>query len=1138
VDDFEQNEMQKLLSLMQTEPAILLIGQKLDFENSSEILIMPWNCIFTSIKTLRLSYALGNKNRRVRDITDENDLQDNALDKRYLHLVRLYGEDSQEKANNVLPAIAKAKADKKAQALLAKLTQMIKRFGVVIIVGYHPNIDSLPMEDLYASLCEFRTKSVYFFDIDQEAQENVYIKDLQQNGIAKVFSSSLANYFEEYKASLDEDLDFYDLEEKEDKIQIFIDGKSVYLEKDVIFETQNFSTLMNMQTIRSIHVPQYCTDDLFYAFLKNSAIMPQWYGYEYKFNLERRFESQLYQKVKNSLDTYGGRKEHRPILLSGQTGSGKSIAVAAVAYKIFCEQTYPVIFMNNPDLVFTPNIRKNGNGISKQNSPIFNALDALIRHIEDLGAKAVLVIWDSSSYSRGRNNNFKLFQALKSRGRKIQLVCTSYEIPKSEHAIAADMDTEKVAETVYDSKFDVVEAPISLDPEKELISLKKLLIEKAMLPKHKADELTSRYAFDPQNFLAVLYQLFENIRTELAIGVQKEVSMSIQDITDRVSSIQPSTVVETVMASAFQKAMEKAKGKALVNLDIEKTFPENIEILAPYKFVILLAVCSNFKLPVPYDLAMRTLGSIDYEVIKELLDVPFLNFADSREGEYSVSIRTPLEARLLLQINRISYSQQVDCIINLLSLVNSHGVYGQGKEVKLLEKLIRIIGPNSSNSEKRYYWNEYPRIIDALRELRDDKHIIEPMLVSQEITLMREYYGREQKFPDSDRIVYLKKAIEIADSVLEHMEYSSYNLGMRNALKVEAANSKLRLCALDSSVDKNYYYTSIKRDLQEIISTTPDDIYAYVTLLEASIKEFKNCSDDIKKAGLLVAMCNIVECVRSENSDVASSDYFRQKASDIYSFLDESDISDGYFDELISYKSDAGIYIKAQKILRDANIDFKKSLESAKQIKACEAICDLIEKYDEITMFSPACQYMLLQVLWLKYNKEPVFTGEECQCTAMNEQEWKKILSICINYEDNFIKPKVQGYHSPHTILYLKALAYAQLQQYEESMKTFKKIDEEASFGVGRIKTRHILCNENGVPVHFHGRLMGKYDDIKKRGYAKIDGINSDRGGVYYFGPNIDTSKYDSGTNFTDFQIGLNYIGFRLYRKLKKKGDK
>lgn len=1127
MDDLTQNGIQNLFSLLQTEPAILLIGQNFDVENSNEILSLPWNCVFTSMKNLKLSSALNSKNRRVRDIADENDLQDTALDKRYLHLVRLYGEDSQKQQKNVPPAIAKAKADKKAQALLAKLTQMIYRFGAVIIVGYHPNSDILPMEDLYATVCEFKTKTVYFFDIDQEAEENVYIKELQKSKIATVFSGNLTDYFDDHKASMDEDFVFYDMEENEDKIQIYIDGKAVYLEKENIFETQNYATILNVQTIKSMHVPQYYSDEIFYAFLKNSAIAPQWYGYECKFNLERSFEGRLYQKVRKSLDNYGGRKEHRPILLSGQTGSGKSIAAAALAYKIFCEQTYPVIFMNNPDLVFTQIIKKDSGGISKHNSAIFDALDALIRRLEDLGAKAILVIWDSSSYSRGRNNNFKLFQALKSRGRKIQLVCTAYELSKIEQVAVPEV----VETVIYDSKFDVVEAPITLDGEKELVPLKQLLINKAKLPEQIANELIARYAKE-RNFLVVLYQLFENIRTELAIGVQKEVSMSIQTLNDRVM-VNQSMIVQTTVASAFQKAMEIAG----IALDIEETMQEKSETLAPYKFVIMLAVFSKFKLSVPYNLALRTLGNYNYEVIKEILTVPFLNITDSDDGDYLVSIRTPLEARMLLQINNISHSQQVDYIINLLELVNSHGVYGQNKEVKLLENIIRIIGPNSSDNEKRYYWHEYPRVIDALKNLREGRYIIEPMLGSQEITLMREYYGRDKQFSDEERIGYLQKAVKIADSILAQMEHSSYTLGMCNALKVEAANSKLRLCALDGLVDRNYHYTNIKRDLQEIISVTPDDIYAYVTLLEASINEFVNCTDNVKKPELLVAMCNIVECVRSENSDVANSEYFRKKASDIYDFVEDSDVTDGYFDELISSGSDAGIYIKAQKILREAKIDFSMSLKDSNQIKVCEDICALMEKYAGITIFSPACQYMLLRIRWLMYNKEPIFT-EECQRTAMNEQQWEKILSICLNYENNFIKPKVLGYHSPYTILYLEALAYAQLQQFEESMSAFKKIDEEAYFGIGRIKTRHILCDEKGVPIQFYGRLMEKYDEVKKRGYAKIDGINSDRGGVYYYGPNIETSQYESGTNFSDFQIGLSYIGFRLYRKLKKRGDK
>lgn len=59
------------------------------------------------------------------------------------------------------------------------------------------------------------------------------------------------------------------------------------------------------------------------------------------------------------------------------------------------------------------------------------------------------------------------------------------------------------------------------------------------------------------------------------------------------------------------------------------------------------------------------------------------------------------------------------------------------------------------------------------------------------------------------------------------------------------------------------------------------------------------------------------------------------------------------------------------------------------------------------------------------------------------------------------------------------------------------------------------------------------YDVVKKTGYVFIDEVRTQKGGVYYFGPNLRLPKMQEV--FTDFELGTNYINFTAFRDIEKR---
>lgn len=1114
----------ELLLRLQIEQSILFLGEQFDSRNNQEVLDFKWNCVFTSLKGKQLADKLSNDTRRVKEVISEEQIQSSALDKKFLHIVRLYGCGNED----INSDLEKDDMDDNAQILMRRMVEIIKRQGIILIDGYSDN-DILPIKELRRAIRKLNQgqHQVFWFSYNKD-RENEYVNDLINDGIVYTFQDSLSVYFREYFDKDNADFITYDID-KSKNVHIFINGKPEILDKKDLFESENFSTLLHFDLLNETIIPPHMYKDYFYLFLKNSIREPQWYGYRYNFNLERYYEDTLLKCVNKCLEKVSNPKV-RSIMISGQTGSGKSIALASLAYKVFNEKKYPVIFMNDPNLVFSNYIHNTEKGIIKEGSVIFNALDALIKNLEDKGAKAVLLIWDTSSYSNGREKNYKLYQALLARGRKVFLVSTSYEIYDHEvaHFLSED-DMEMVEEIIYKQKFSEIKVSVKMENENanELQKLKDILVTRGGISESRVEILLNSYDSRTDNFLALLYRFFENIRNDLAQGVYREANMNIKEL-DKV--IDNSIWVENSV-SVFAEALLKA------GVQIQENNNENREDglrIAVNQFARILAVCSQFKLKVPYDLALRILGTYDPKIINLLMKSSFFVITEKYDGDYEISIRTPLEAELFLISKQIAEIDQIHDIVQLISMIKIKGEYGQQTEVKLVESIIRIIGPNNKQNNKRYRCG-YNYIIDELCRIREEDGINEPHLIAQEITFMREYYGKNENLSINDRIIWLEKAIDIADHAIADMGIYG-GVGIRNSLIVEATNSKLILCQIKDNIDINTY-REIKRDLQEVIRYDYQNIHAYVTLLRSSISEYKNCADDIKTVEMMKTMCSLVDQINCENKDVADSSYFQQGVTEIYGLLDNTEIQMNYVDELAQNGSAAGLYVLARKLIRDNGVDYNKCVNNKIHIEACRSVYSLFNnsQYKAVVSGSASCQYMLLNITWLIYNKEPIFQDEECWLTRMSDDQWLEILNICTHYIDTFLNSGFNTNQSGKNIRYLQALCFAQLKQYKECLVALKSIGEDSTLGIRRIYTKHMICEPDGTPRKFKGTL-GKYNVLEGRGYGYIEEFGKE--GLYYHAPHLYLANIDEGTFLTDLEVGLNYISPRIFREVEKRRKK
>lgn len=113
----------------------------------------------------------------------------------------------------------------------------------------------------------------------------------------------------------------------------------------------------------------------FRRFLSSSNVLPDWEGYKQGFAFERDY----YQTLKSTVvNAYLNREEsEKPIILFGQTSSGKTTSLGLLTYELRTEYKYPVLFI--------PKRYQRGDEMS---------IDLFCRWAEDNKAKGTIIIWD------------------------------------------------------------------------------------------------------------------------------------------------------------------------------------------------------------------------------------------------------------------------------------------------------------------------------------------------------------------------------------------------------------------------------------------------------------------------------------------------------------------------------------------------------------------------------------------------------------------------------------------------------------------------------------------------------------------------------------------------------------------------
>ncbi|MBU7006179.1 hypothetical protein [Phosphitispora fastidiosa] len=1103
-----------ILHQMVAEPTILFLGDNFNARNPELLFSQSWSCVFTTLRQKDLAFQFDNFNRRSTDITVVSDSRAIQLNRRELSIVRLSGMEP-----DVIDPIDQLET---TQVFLETIPHLLRSYGRILF-------DGLTSGDILRALCPQlskigRVKSVYFFGLPSELVQDPYILRLIEKGIAVSIPTSLMQLLSNLSGELTEFE--YTGVEAEDEIgpTIFI-RKSPYkmtspIDHELLLNIKGFARLLNYEEVElADSFPKEEIVQRFQAFLQSSTVgFPKWYAYRESngFHMKRYFEEGLYRDTIKILEDAASKDRNaKPIMLRGQACSGKTNALCALAYRIFHEGLYPVVYIPESDVNFNVSVEKNDSGeIEKKKSSAFTSLEQLLREIESKtdNPTPTLIVWDTSFRTKGDiSRATDLLLALRDAGRQVQIVCTGYD------AINADENGNTY------KKYSCIDVDVSLrktEDYDEIALMRNLLVEKGGFRPEDAARMMKYYSAS-DSFFASLY-LFRELHKDLKQRLRRENEGRIDDISEelnRISKAEAEERLNSVMTIQMRKVMEKLGWQ--ISSAEESVCEQSNELKRHLiELICCIALCTIYKERLPISIALRLLGTMDTtssKVFGAILNNSLLVYSSSEDEEPLVYIRSELEASLIMD----EYGKsRMEIIFLLLDAISPNG---DSAEIYMMQNLLRLIGPNNRNSSLSLWTpdcREFEKLIDKLREFRENQH--SDNLILQELTLTREICGSGKWLTNEERIQRLRAAVELAEKTIDQLDLVKIKNYAAN-LFVEWALLCIRLSDQDSSFSRRGMYQDISRRLSIVISYFPQNGFAYSACLWAGLRYVEVIENQEEKMELLQSLFVLRDILENE---VVDENIDSNVLGELDGQMDSMELSEERFERSIQSGKSYGIFYKVRKLIGRGidKLDFNNPLGKQETfLNKCKQIIALLKntEYQSIVTNDAGCIYTLINVKWLYYSGQPIIPAIENQCIGLSQEKWLELYSACKQYLDNLSKVR-----SPR-IVYLQALSAAHLPKYrEECQLLFDELRKSVSY---EKRTLHVISDENGKPQLFNGRLSGKYNTYHNRGYIRLEGEGF-KTPIYFRADKLgrDVNSLRENMQFYNLSVATSLTGFQV----------
>jgi hypothetical protein len=1042
------------------------------------IFTLPFSAIFTSSLDPSIKNAFSVAGRSPQIILTGEEIPLVIRSRNRTPIYYLYGRAGQDDESSKPPMTAQSLRKRRnthAIPMLNRMAETATSLGTIVIEGFNPQNDWLKLDEVLTVIDQMPDRHVIWcsWEENYNIPELKEVEDLAEQGNILLTKTKLSSIVAELNAT----------GRLVDHSQYLLGESSniTFANKKVFSPTPEMR--IRVESVASIvddswlnFLPPIGDDALYVIFRKfhgdTEGARNLVEGIRRDLAIARDFEKDLFAKI--AMASREHDKYCDPIVLHGQSGTGKSIALARLALLLKEKGEAAILY-------------------SVHRIPQSTDLSDFCELAENSGASSSVIICDCNAHiSRYR----ELLQQLKSRGRKIVVVGSCYRQIDGANA----------------NNNELIEAPTNLS-ESERYDLARLL------NKFGAGTSANKIS-ESSNVLAALYRVLPASRTKFLQGLGREAQVAEGEIRER-GKIKEEQKSHTTLAEKLIAAGITNGENTLLDQCIDDAL-ENIDDSAG-KLIDYVMVSGRINCPVPINLLIRAVSTnrekTDLNTIARMFSgIDLFRWRRSeREGEeFLISPRIQLEAALICRRRLVNPLIQGNRLVELIEATRLSWDAG-GAERRFLIDLIQKFGPDGP--ERDYFKKCYLDAARALTNLRQRFSILDPSLMLQESALRRAAI-RLNTVEEGEQSKILDEARDSVQLAIEHLDRNRYSGSQRamNNLLVErasiygflASDCLKRTCSNEEIWSAYTAARTVAQAAANSISTYyPLDISLWVPadlLVSDALTEQQ-------KIDLRADIHSVLDRIDKDNLEYEQKNHFEIRRLKLGELLKIPDLSDEAFTELEKIGSTAGFFLRARSYGPEVGYSASEDLIDTDIAKAEMAVNFLSKNWKKIKSDLRCLRY-LLQCKWIANTKHHLFKGER-QSLPFDNESRRDFLDIV----QAIIATSVDN--CDYSYRYLEAVFTWLLGDEGQAKHLWLNLGRESDNNdPRRVYKHHVLTNSDGSPQIFSGRV--EREQAQGRWSINVDELNRR---IFMRQTDFPDLELAYGRSVSNFTIGFNYIG-------------
>lgn len=1061
-----------------------------------------WSAVFTSTIDPWFSSRFTTRGRKPENIVSRNTIPPNARSRFKPPLFFLFSKIGELQSNPEYQvptnhATLSVRFAQHGNALLNRLPETVTAKGIIVLAGYDPFTDWLKLDDLLSILYQQSGLKILWFGKTQEealATGSDLVKEMIKDGSLQIISESLGSVL--YNQIREGSIDFEELAAPDEPGLITFDGGVINITPEMRLRVG--ASAFMVEDDWTYPPEEYANkqkeQEAFHRFHGNfDNFKSRVEGIAQGFAIQRIFEGDLWREL--DLSSFKQLKSFGKVLiLHGQSGTGKSIALSSLISKIRIELQLPVL-------------------VASDRIANYEGVEFFCEQIEKAGAKGAVLINDANLSPQ---KYIELAETVQSRGRRLLLIGTSYR----------QKNVPKTSKTY-------IEAPAKLAPEE----FKKLT---ECLQRFYPHDTETFEAADKDHILAFLYRYLPSSRFKLTDGLNKEA----QDVDQVVKHFLTTITHDKIAHSTLSYALEKAG--FFSDARTNDTINDNLRLAAD-NLVDYVMVAGRLGTPIPFNLLVRVMrekiGSI-YSInnILELLsslDLFRWPEIDAEGTDVLIGPRLRLEADIICRQRIGSGSdREIELLVDLIRNTHPVGFSGQTERKFLLDLLARLgkDGPDGGRFKSGYL-----EFAAALQHLRLHKGVHDVGLMLQESVFLRRKVWSEddpQKnisdFERQENFKYLAEASKVISEALQIIQkgQSPVSARTKNSLLGEQATiygflSKQAASKNDSREEAWNYYLASKQASRDAQSKDPSyyplDIELWTAYDLLSIDDL----DEGKRLELVADLYETLEQAQSEISSFTQDQLgrFLTRRYKIANLLQNTKLTSRALKELEDHSPAIAVYLTAREIAKPLESSWLRNNASKvqefddrlKQV-AAQTVDFISEKSKQYPVIDNDlhCLRLKFRLMWLDVTGERLWSNTQLGHCPGKPEDIKSLLDIILRI-NSILAPSTRN-----TERFLEAVLSWLYKDYQYAERIWADLSTETDL-VDRTRTRRrlIACDEDGNPLRFTGRVKPPSRVGSDSWIVSINELDKE---IRLYGRDYPNELYD-GKEEQNMGVAFNYIG-------------